>query len=304
MRSSWALIFAAVILGGGQVACAEEVMDVSSRAVKTLAAKGLKCGFNSKSNIWVAIGVSVGEMNPNAGAGFQTKRNNLHKIAYLNAQRRLVRSMGVRMSAKSEMRTSGDRNVALQELRELSEAFAQRVLCGCVVLCAEEEWRNGELSVAMAVGVSKDAKGQIATKEANACGEMDEDWRQWLAGEKLGTLSGSRQFRDSRGRIRRVGIGLADVQGLSGETLVNALDVAQIQAVQSLAFAMYADVAIKEVLEKGMASTEADSVAWERFSYSVIQRCSIYTPPCVEVFDGDVVCPLTGRKLHMTICGN
>lgn len=272
--------------------------------MKALAANGLKCGFNSKSNIWVDIGVVVFEMNLDERQHFQANRNRLHKIAYLNAQRRLVRSMGVRMSAKSEMRTSGDCNVALQEIREFSEAYAQRVLCGCRVLCVEEEWRNGELSVAMAVGVGKDAKEQIATTETNACGEMDEDWRQWLAGENLGTLSGARQFRDSRGRIRRVGIGLADVQGLSGENLATALQLAQIQAVQSLAFAMYADVAIKEVLEKGMASTDSDSVAWERFSYSVIQRCSIYTPPCVEVFDGDVVCPLTGRKLHMTICGN
>lgn len=127
--------------------------------------------------------------------------------------------------------------------------------------------------------------------------------RKWLQSVDKGGLSGFRCVRDDSGQRHIIGFGMADVKGLSGKRIVNALRLSRMRVVQSVAFALKSDVVMSEILEKGMIKGSGDIPStWENFTSSVVLKCSRYIPPIEDVYDGYVKHSLTGRDIYMTVC--
>lgn len=291
------LSFSLAIMGthGGTV-------DVQEMVMHKLAADGLKKGYNKGKRIWIAVGEASREIgNPVSNRKFFSERNELHVLAFLAAQRQLIRNLGVTLTACSEMRITGVGQYARREVSEFSKACANGYLSVCSVVCSEETWDGNEFSVAVAVSWnhSRRMSGEPLKTE---CLD-DSKARKLVESLDLQKLSGANRFVDIDGRPIVLGIGCADVEGRSGRELVAAMRLSRIQAIKALAFALYSDVAATEVLEKVLVESADDSTVWERFSASVIRRCDSYNPPSGEVFDGDIIHRLTGRKIHMTVYG-
>ena len=291
------LSFSLAIMG----ACGGAV-DVQEMVVHKLAVDGLKKGYNKGRHIWIAVGEASRAIgNPASNRKFFSERNELHVLAFLAAQRQLIRNLGVTLTACSEMRVTGVGQYARREVSEFSKACAHGYLNGCSVVCSEETWDGNVFSVAVAVSWNhcRRVSGEPLKTEC-----LDEDKARKLAESlDLQKLSGANRFVDIDGHPIVLGIGCADVEGRSGRDLVAAMRLSRTQAIKALAFALYSDVAATEVLEKVLLESADESMVWERFSASVIRRCASYNPPSGEVFDGDIVHRLTGRKIHMTVCG-
>lgn len=278
-------------------------MDVREQIVKILFSKGLHTGFNKSTNLWIGIGTAIKRVEtPDKNRKFFKDISNLHKVAFLNAKRDCLKRLGIKFSAKSESRISENNASFRKEFKELSTAIAQGVISQGDVLCVREAWNKNEYAIAVAVGW----QGQESGKRY--CHVIDESkggrclYDRWLKSVNMGSLTGFRRFTDDNGNLYIVGIGITDIQGLSGSELKYALKSSRLNAIQNLSFAMYSDVVIQEVLEKFMVEDgELGIDVWERFMATVIQRCSLQVPPFDEIFNGEITHKLSARKVHITI---
>ena len=137
----------------------------------------------------------------------------------------------------------------------------------------------------------------------------DDRYEAWCKRNDLSTMIGSRDFTDTDGVRRYVGIGVTDVDGLTGKPLVMAMKKAVAKAKENLIFSLSVDAAAHDAAQRMVRET-SDGVTesrqlWEKFENMVF---ATYSGAFVnrnqrEVYSAIVTNPITGRKMQVSVYG-
>lgn len=298
---------AAESLWGGAGSAVEKVRS-------TLARSGIRAGVDSGRGRYVFIGSCEREVGDLAlDDKFMSLRNDCAKIAELSARRDLIKARSVTVSAKDSGGVASDGDVTVRHMKSVFKAMAADEESGSFVLTSAESWNGKIYQVAVAVCWSKKAeeKGvlmQAANLPSGDSVEDDEEWRQWAESVNIASVIGSRQFLDSRGKPRYLGVGNADIHGKRGVELKKALRQAQLSAKENLAFAVYSKTVSRDVAVSVLSEIEAGNLreedAWETFVSRVMRQCKGRIVKGREVYCSDeVICPITGREMYVSVYG-
>ena len=275
----------------------------------------IKVGVDREKMRYVFIGsCEIKVTDPANDSKFHQKRSNCAKIAELRAKRDLMkaRSVKVTLADSTESMSDGDRSIILT--KSLCKFIAEDQHTGSTVLCSAESWddQTGQYQVAVAVAWSEklEADGgrlQVPISDPSFADE-DPEWERWVKSVNIESVFGSRQFKDSRGFRRYVGIGSADIDGKKGKALKDAYTVAKLTAKEQLAFALYSESESRDVAKTILAQIQMGDVeetdAWERFESEVIRRCKGKILRADMVYDSDELKnPITGRPMFVAVYG-
>ncbi len=107
-----------------------------------------------------------------------------------------------------------------------------------------------------------------------------------------------------RGRSR---IARERVEGKTGASLRAAYRIAQMDARRNLELFVNFDFASKQVLASLVQSVAAgemtETVAWEKYTSLVSEKCKEVLLQCCEIYAADVRHPLTGHLMHVSVFG-
>lgn len=275
----------------------------------------IKVGVDREKMRYVFIGsCDVKVTDPASDPKFHHKRSSCAKIAELRAKRDLMkaRSVKVTLADSTESISDGDRSIILT--KSLCKFIAEDQHTGSTVLCSAESWddQTGQYQVAVAVAWSQKLEadgGRVQVQTADPTfDDEDPEWERWVKSVNIESVFGSRQFKDSRGFRRYVGIGSADIDGKRGKALKDAYTVAKLTAKEHLAFALYSESESRDVAKTVLAQIQTGAIeetdAWERFESEVIRRCKGKVLRADMVYDSDELKnPITGRPMFVTVYG-
>lgn len=298
--------FAAAFLAWASLADAEgEVVSRLNRA-------GLEIGYDKGRQRFVVVGTAECELPNLSGSSFDKARNELGKVAALNARRELMQMLDMRLHAAetSEMSVKPDQTV--NEVRSVIETFSKVKLTGCKTLCTAESYdrESGLYQVAVAIGWSEKSSASAGRQIDAAWSDVDDEavYVAWCKKSDLSAMFGSRDFTAEDGLRRYVGIGSSDVEGLTGAALARAMKKAALRAKENLAYSLSIDAAAHDVAQSLVREVfdgeEDDSrQIWEKFESEVFAKCRITLKNQKEVYSATVRNPATGRRMHVSVYG-
>lgn len=287
--------------------------DAESIVMEQLKTAGLDVGYDETKQRFVVIGTAERKLPDLSRALFDKARNDLGKIAALNARRELMYMLDIRVKAKDTVKTTVKAGMTVNEIRSVIEHFSKVKLSGCKVLCSAESYdkSTGTYQVALAIGWSQKVFIDAEKTSNSEWRSVDDDdrYEAWCKKNDLSTMIGSRDFTDTDGVRRYVGIGVTDVDGLTGKPLVMAMKKAVAKAKENLIFSLSVDAAAHDAAQRMVRET-SDGVTesrqlWEKFENMVF---ATYSGAFVnrnqrEVYSAIVTNPITGRKMQVSVYG-
>lgn len=290
--------------------------DSESTLKQMLKSSGLRVGYDRKEKRLVSIGVAERRMsNPMMNAGFDKDRGDLAKIAILNAKKQLMFSLSVEASGKDVATETVVNDARAASVMSVMKLFSTMELRGCKVLCSAESWDEAEgvfqVSVAMGWSEKMAARANKALSDSLkldvlGLGDDDPQWISWCEKNDLSTMVGCRQFTDTEGHLRFVGISASTVEGLSGIKLKMAMRKAGLNALGHLAFSLYSDNIAKDTATRYLKEFEScgqsSTLSWESFTSEVLSKCKA-TIMAHEVYSNTLTYPVTGRKMYVSVYG-
>lgn len=282
-------------------------------AVRTyLAKQGLQEGYDGTRDRFVVVGDCAKEFSDLAAPDFLKTREQAFLAAVLSAKRELIETIERKISVEESVSVADTDGRTTQTTMSVMDVFAKRLVRGCTVIHAEESWEDGIYRTAVVVVWSKklesaalaafDGAGSDTTPEEN-----DAEWAAWAKRTDFARRIGPAQFTDAKGVYRYAGIGCADIEGKTAKALLDARKVAEKKAEQCLVYSLWADTeahdrAVAVVSERASADGE-ESEATEDFMSEISQGCAGRHVMKRKVFSGEVVNPLTGRKMFVFVAG-
>lgn len=285
--------------------------DAERDVARRLEVAGLATGYDETKRRFVVVGIAERNLPDLSPAAFDKARNDLWKIAMLNARRDLMYLLDIRVRAKDSAKTVVRTDLTVNEIRTVIEQFAKVELHGCKVLCSAESYDefSHAYQVAMAIGWSEKVSNAAAETSDMGWTDVDDKDRYvgWCKENDLSSMIGSRDFTDSDGRRRYVGIGAVDVDGLRGRPLAMAMRKAEMKAWETLTYALSVDASAHDVAQRflheisvgGMESRQI----WAKFVNEVLVRHSGYHRNLKTVYAATVLNPITNRPMHVVVCG-
>lgn len=298
----------ALILAATAFHClADAEHDVTERLKEV----GLEAGYDETRHRFVVIGTAERKLPDLSRALFDKARNDLGKIAAMNARRDLMYLLDIRVKAKDSVKTVVKSGLTINEIRSVIEQFAKMKLSGCKVLCTAESYDESShvYKVAVAIGWSqKVSANAMETSQREWEDADDEDhYVAWCKKNDLSTMIGSRDFTDSDGKRRYVGIGAVDVDGLKGRPLVMAMKKSEMKAKENLVFALSVDAAAHDVAQRFVREISEGGVearqVWEKFVNEALAEYKSVLRNQKEVYTATVQNPLTNRKMYVSVYG-
>lgn len=301
------LILALVLAATAFRCVADAENDVEGR----LKEAGLEVGYDEAKQRYVAIGTASRELPDLSRALFDKARNDLWKIAALNARRDLMYLLDVRVKAEDSVKAAVKSDLSVNEIRTVIEQFAKMRLSGCKVLCTAESYDESSrvYKVAVAVGWSRKASTTAAETACREWENVDDDahYVAWCEKNDLSAMLGSRDFTDSDGRRRYVGIGAVDIDGLKELPLARAMKKSEMKAKENLVFAVSVDAAAHDVAQRFVREISDKEVearqVWERFANEALAECKAVLRNQKEVYATTVRNPVTNRKMYVSVYG-
>lgn len=309
MRYNLRFIFAvAGLLGTMQFAHGE----TATEAVRSFLAKnGIQEGYDAQRERFVIVDDCQRELPSLDGADFFKTREQMALVATFSAKRELIQAIDAKMSVSDSVETKSDGDKTVQTTKSVIDIFSKQILHGCTVLDVEESYEDGIYSVAVAVAWSekleKAARAALAGDGTKTTPEQDEaEWAAWVARTDFSRRIGPAQFTDACGVYRYAGVGCVDVEGKKDKAMLDAKRTAEMKAVQSLAYSLWADTiahthAVTMLKEQTSSDGETTEVS-EDFVSRVSQACKRNIQKR-DVFKGKVVHPLTGRMMFVHVAG-
>ena len=288
--------------------------DAESLVLEKLELAGLETGYDEDLHRFVVMGTAEKHIETLSTSSLYDKtRNDLGKIAALNARRELMYMLALQVRAKDSVNARYTRNGSLAEIRMVIEHFASMRLSGCKTLCSAESYdRNtGAYQVAVAIGWSR----KVALAAINTCASdwvrIDDEavYEAWCKKNDLSAMIGSRDFTDDKGVRRYVGIGASDIDGLRGVSLSMAIKKSAMKAKDNLVMSLAVDSAAHDVAQRFIREFSNGGIEgrdlWERFSVEVFARCNmeLRNHKVIDVDSPIVTNPATGRKMYVSVVG-
>ncbi len=276
-----------------------------------LARSGITIGADAESGRYVFIGTCNRILAaPSSDPRFLKTRQECAAVAELTAKRDILCAIRKRINARNEVTLLADGGGAVRMTTSVFEVLSENKLSGASVIASAESWdeETGLYQVAVAVAWTKAllAAAVDATPREVVDEEIDQaEYDRWAGSLDFSVAMGMRQFIDSAGNRRFVGIGCADIEGKSGQQLANAYTVAKTKAMECLAIGLYGDTEMQSFAKTIMAEREGSSEelsveAWESFVSRVVTRCKKGVRGR-EVLAKTVVHPITGRRMRVCV---
>ena len=272
---------------------------------ENLMKSGISVGAQKVKGRYVFIGSAERKIeDPRTSKDLIRVRNELARVAEMRAKAKIAAANKIEVTAHESTEMVAISESVRVTTVSITELFAAEKLPGMSVLTSAESWdpASGLYRVAVAVAASDRLMKDAVGKCENPGLAEDEEWEKYLAGIDLGSVLGGRQFVDSKGRRRYIGIGCA----WSGRP--GAATLAKMQAKANLAFALTGDVVCRDILKQRMdefAGKEVnDADAMEELTTLISQKASRVPLPASEVhFDASVVHPVSGRRMCVSVYG-
>lgn len=307
------LLFAGVIEASSLYAVGNgAVMEVKA----ILKRSGIKLGVDRDRDRYVFIGTCEKEVaDPANNEKFSEVRDDCAKIAELAAKRDLMKARYIKATLHDSVEAGSVDGKAVVFTKSLCKYVSEASHTGSTVLCSAESWDDESkvYQVAVAVAWSKKleesgTKHLQATMPTGDAVDDDPEWERWVKSVNLASVFGSRQFLDSSGARRYVGIGSMEIDGKRGKALKDAYTVAKRRAVSNLAFAVYSDAVSVDVAKTVLAQMQEGKLeetdAWESFTSEVLRKCKNKIVRGHEVYDSeDFVNPISGKSIYITVYG-
>ncbi len=308
-RIAAALVALAAILG---ISSNVEASGAEEAVRAFLAKNGIQEGYDTGKNRFVFVGDCAREIPDLAAPDFIKARELSFLVALLSAKRELIGAIERRISVEDSVSVEEKDGTTSQTAKSIIDIFSKRLVRGCTVLRAEESWEDGIYHTAVAIAWSEklekaavdalSGNGSEASEQKN-----DVEWDNWAKRTDFASRIGPAQFTDANGVYRYAGIGCADIEGKTGKALLGAMKVAEKKAEQSLVYSLWADTeahdrAVTIVSERASADGE-ETEAIEDFVSKISQKCAGRHVMKRKVFSGEVMNPLTGRKMFVFVAG-
>lgn len=276
---------------------------------------GTKVGIDAERKRYVFIGSCEREMdNPADDRKFLETREECALVAEIRARREMIKARRQVVSARDAARSMADESAAGISIASYYECLANEEMNGTTVLCSSESWdqTTKRYQVAVAVAWSEklaaaDKAPALGTEDFREGGGDDPEWLAWAKLMDFAKVFGTRTFKGTDGVRRFVGIGFSDIEGKTGAQLRGAYRIAQVRAQRNLAFLVRLDVVSKEILaslvQEVSSGNLTESAAWEKYESLAIAKCRGQAVRGHEVYEADVRHPLSGRLMHVSVCG-
>lgn len=255
--------------------------DAERMIMEKLSQAGLELGYDGENKRYLSVSVIRATIpNPSTFVAFDQKRSLMGKTAVLNARRDILYMRSVRVKTSDKVDYELCAKDSVKYTKSVIEQFASRKMIGCKTLCTTESYdaASGEYQVAAAVGWSEkvDANAERVWGGGGADSVDENQICEWLKNHDLSVMVGGRDFVSADGRAYCVGIGQADVEGLTGFKRVRAIRNAQMRALSELVFAydldvVASDVAIRVLKEWNFDGLESRTL-WEKFVSEIMGR--------------------------------
>ncbi len=311
------ILTASMVVGAGVTAqsarAAEKPYTAEAIVRKSLMDRGIEIGIDTEKERYVFVGSCERDISdPLSEKNFLLIRAECAKIAELHAKSEIMQARQTTISASVSTGVQSCGNVTRKYTASIFKAVAADRQSGATVLTSAESWDGKRFQVAVAVGWSKKLEEagmrlQSATLPTGDSVEDDEEWKKWADSVNLPMALGSRQFKDSQGRRRYVGIGVSDITGKSGVQLKEAMNLAKMAAKENLAFALYSESVSHRVAESIVQEIDAGDLseedAWETFTSRVMRTCKGKILRGHEVYCTEAIYPLTGSTIYISVYG-
>lgn len=254
-------------------------------------------------------------VDPSRREDFFALRDTLVKRALLLAKVQIAESISVEAEGTEELDTNAGDKVGPKFVSGLKLAAKDpTTVFGMTVLAQAESWKDGVYHVALAVVWSENLKNAAAASLTNdkAAVRVDEAGAadflaNWLSKQNLGTCCGPRQVITPDGERHYLGISAREIGSNSEASSVN-VRLAQLSAIQSLLFSLYADVSFQDVAEGVLETVTAGGVngmtkgeATETLERQLSAKAKKVLRGLDEIYGDEVVHPITGRKMYVSV---
>ena len=263
--------------------------------------------------------VSCNMDNPVTEKELFTIRELLCKRALLQAKVQLAESMSVEADADF----GGSEGPEVNAGEKVTKTFVSgmtlaakepQTVFGATILNQAESFENGAYHLAVAVVWSEGLKNAAASFLAAdkpmkfSDPSKDEEYvADWLAKQKWGTMCGPRQIMGPSGERHFLGISAREI-GTNAEGNATNIRLAQLSAIQSLLFSLYADVSFQDVAKAGMklvTAGGANGITQGEVIETLERQMSLKAKKVLrgldEIYGEEVVHPITGRKMYVSV---
>lgn len=284
--------------------------DAERMILEKLSQAGLELGYDGENNRYLAVSVVRANIpNPSTFVAFDQKRSLMGKTAVLNARRDILYMLSVRVKTSDKVDYELCAKNSVKHTKSVIEQFASRKMIGCKTLCTTESYdaESCEYQVAVAVGWSEKVDSNTERVWGGGDNSVDENQiGEWLKTHDLSVMVGWRDFVSADGRAYCVGIGQADIEGLTGSERVRAIRNAQMRAFSELAFAYDLDVVASDVATRVLKEWNLDGlesrVLWEKFA-AEIMGSRHGAVQANEVYSVVLIHPITGTQKNISVYG-
>lgn len=253
--------------------------------------------------------------NPAQREDFFTVRDLLMKRALLLAKVQIAESISADADAEEEFEASAGEKVDSKFVSGLKLATEDpTAIFGMTVLSQAESWENGVYHIALAVVWSENLKNGAAAFLTNAKPQSGADdagaadyMADWVTKQSLATICGPRQVITPDGERHFIGIAAREI-GSNSEVSQANIRLAQLSAIQSLLFSLYADVTFQDAAKETLELVSAGGVngmtkgkAIETLERSVSAKAKKVLRGLDEIYSDEVVHPISQRKMYVSV---
>ena len=284
---------------------------------KTFGSRAKWRAKRSKQKITV-VDVTYNMENPVTEEKLFAIRDMLSQRALLQAKVQLAESMSVDADASQETTEEPEVNANGKVTKTFTSGLTlatqnPQAVFGATILNQAESFENGVYHLASAVawseGLKNGAAEFITGKPARA---VDEDKSaeyivDWLSKQGLGTMCGPRQVITPDGERHFLGISSREI-GSNAEGSATNIRLAQLYAIQAMLFSLYSDVSFKDAAEIGIKTINAGGAngitqgeVMEALHSHVSVKAKKVLRGLDEIYGEEVVHPITGRKMYVSV---
>ncbi len=312
------LLFAWIFLFSAYCKAETNGMDAEDLVRRKLRESGLHIGFEAQTRRIVQLSFISKELKGAKNDSLQLER--IRVVSFLCAER-MARSAVMRSLthvANLETETAVFDNDQKAGMRTSAESSVQSSFYpyGCQIVASAETLTDGILHTAVALSWTPECEKGVRKALGSAPAVFPQlteprmpspEWKAWAEKTDFSRTLGFCCFVDSEGFWRFAGIGMADVEGLTNPTMLEAKYRAARQvASANLAYALLGNIEASRNMNKRLQESETDGVSESEIETVVVdqmRKAVKAVVPDAEVYTTTVVHPLTGRKLFVSVVG-
>ena len=271
----------------------------------------------SKQKIAV-VDVTYNMENPVTEEKLFAIRDMLSQRALLQAKVQIAESMSVDADASQETTEEPEVNANDKVTKTFTSGLTlatqnPQAVFGATILNQAESFENGVYHLASAVAWSEGLKnGAVEFITGKPARTVDEDKSaeymvDWLSKQDLGTMCGPRQVITPDGERHFLGISSREI-GSNAEGSATNIRLAQLYAIQAMLFSLYSDVSFKDAAEVGIKTINAggaNGITQGKVMEALHSHVSVKAKKVLrgldEIYGEEVVHPITGRKMYVSV---